>query len=39
MAEPGLTMYGRLADRLDETALTAGLPGLQKALRDGGPRG
>lgn len=39
MAESGLTMYGGLADRLDETALTAGLPELEKALRDGGPCG
>jgi predicted DNA-binding ribbon-helix-helix protein len=31
--------YGRLADRLDEAALTAALPGLEKALRDSVPRG
>jgi hypothetical protein len=31
--------YGRLADRLDETALTAALPGIEKALRDSVPRG
>jgi len=31
--------YGRLADRLDEAALTAALPGIEKALRDSVPRG
>ena len=31
--------YGRLADRLDEEALTGALPGLEKALRDSVPRG
>jgi hypothetical protein len=31
--------YGQLADRLDEEALTAALPGLEKALRDSVPRG
>jgi hypothetical protein len=31
--------YGRLADRLDEAALTAALLGLEKALRDSVPRG
>ena len=31
--------YGRLADRLDEAALTAVLPGVEKALRDSAPRG
>jgi predicted DNA-binding ribbon-helix-helix protein len=31
--------YGQLADRLDEAALTAALPGLEKALRDSVPRG
>jgi len=30
--------YGRLADRLDEAALTAVLPGVEKALRDSVPR-
>jgi len=31
--------YGRVADRLDEAALTAALPGVEKALRDSVPRG
>ncbi len=31
--------YGQIADRLDEAALTAALPGLEKALRDSVPRG
>lgn len=31
--------YGTLADRLDEAALTAVLPGVEKALRDSAPRG
>ncbi len=31
--------YGRLADQLDEAALTAALPGVEKALRDSVPRG
>jgi len=31
--------YDRLADRLDEAALTAALPGIEKALRDSVPRG
>jgi predicted DNA-binding ribbon-helix-helix protein len=31
--------YDGLADRLDETALTAVLPGVEKALRDCAPRG
>ncbi len=31
--------YGRSADRLDEAALTAALPGIEKALRDSVPRG
>jgi hypothetical protein len=31
--------YGRLADQLDEEALTAALPGVEKALRDSVPRG
>jgi hypothetical protein len=31
--------YGRIADRLDEEALTAALPGVEKALRDSVPRG
>src|SRR5437588_179564 len=30
--------YGKLADGLDETALTAALPGLEKALRESAPR-
>jgi len=30
--------YGGLADRLDETALAAALAGVEKALRDCGPR-
>jgi hypothetical protein len=30
--------YGRLADGLDEAALTAALPGIEKALRDSAPR-
>jgi hypothetical protein len=30
--------YGRLADRLDEEALTAALPGVEKALRESVPR-
>jgi hypothetical protein len=30
--------YGKLADQLDETALTATLPGLEKALRESAPR-
>ena len=31
--------YDGLADQLDETALTAVLPGVEKALRDCAPRG
>ncbi|HEX9868918.1 MAG TPA: hypothetical protein VGC99_10050 [Candidatus Tectomicrobia bacterium] len=31
--------YGPLADRLNEQALTAALPGVEKALRDSVPRG
>jgi hypothetical protein len=31
--------YGRIADRLDEEALTAALPGVERALRDSVPRG
>jgi hypothetical protein len=31
--------YGKLADGLDETALTATLPGIEKALRESAPRG
>jgi hypothetical protein len=31
--------YGRCADRLNEAALTAALPGVEKALRDSVPRG
>jgi hypothetical protein len=31
--------YGPLADRLNEEALTAALPGIEKALRDSVPRG
>jgi len=31
--------YGGLADRLDEAALTAALPGVEKALRDSVPQG
>jgi hypothetical protein len=31
--------YDRLADRLDETALAAALPGVEKALRDSVPQG
>jgi len=31
--------YDRLAERLDEAALTAALPGIEKALRDSVPRG
>jgi len=31
--------YGPLADRLNEEALTAALPGVEKALRDSVPRG
>jgi hypothetical protein len=31
--------YGRLADRLDEEALTAAMPGIEKALRDSVPHG
>ena len=31
--------YGQLADQLDEAALTAALPGVEKALRDSAPRG
>jgi len=30
--------YSKLADQLDETALTATLPGLEKALRESAPR-
>ena len=30
--------YGGLADRLDEAALTAALPGVEKALRDSVPQ-
>jgi len=30
--------YGKLADQLDEAALTATLPGLEKALRESAPR-
>jgi len=29
--------YGKLADQLDEAALTAALPGVEKALRDSAP--
>jgi hypothetical protein len=31
--------YGQVADRLDEAALTAALPGVEQALRDSVPRG
>ena len=31
--------YGGLADRLNEAALTAALPGVEKAMRDSVPRG
>jgi hypothetical protein len=31
--------YGRLADRLDEAALTAAMPGVEQALRDSVPHG
>ena len=31
--------YGQCADQLDEAALTAALPGVEKALRDSVPRG
>jgi len=31
--------YGKLADRLNEAALTAALPGVEKALRDSVPQG
>ena len=31
--------YSGLADRLDEAALTATLPGVEKALRDSVPQG
>jgi hypothetical protein len=31
--------YGGLADRLDEDAVTAAIPGVEKALRDSVPRG
>jgi hypothetical protein len=31
--------YGKLADQLNEAALTAALPGVEKALRDSVPRG
>ena len=31
--------YGRLADSLNEEALTAAIPGVEKALRDSVPRG
>ncbi|HEY7496379.1 MAG TPA: hypothetical protein VIH59_35420 [Candidatus Tectomicrobia bacterium] len=31
--------YGKLADQLNEVALTAALPGVEKALRDSVPRG
>jgi len=31
--------YGQCADRLNEAALTAALPGVEKALRDSVPRG
>jgi hypothetical protein len=31
--------YGQVAERLDEAALTAALPGIEKALRDSVPRG
>ena len=31
--------YSGLADRLDEAALTAALPGVEKALRDSVPQG
>jgi hypothetical protein len=31
--------YAGLADRLDEAALTAALPGVEKALRDSVPQG
>ena len=30
--------YGKLADQLDEAALTAALPGVEKALRESAPR-
>src|SRR5919205_396987 len=30
--------YGKLADQLDETALTAALPGVEKALRESASR-
>jgi predicted DNA-binding ribbon-helix-helix protein len=30
--------YGKLADQLDEAALTATLPGIEKALRESAPR-
>ena len=30
--------YSALADRLDEAALTAALPGIEKALRESAPR-
>src|SRR5215468_946406 len=30
--------YGKLADGLDEAALTATLPGIEKALRESAPR-
>jgi predicted DNA-binding ribbon-helix-helix protein len=30
--------YGKLADQLDEAALSAALPGVEKALRDSAPR-
>jgi hypothetical protein len=30
--------YGKLADQLDESALDAALPGVEKALRDSAPR-
>jgi hypothetical protein len=29
--------YDKLADQLDETALTATLPGIEKALRESAP--
>jgi len=31
--------YGQCADRLDEDALSAALPGVEQALRDSAPRG
>jgi hypothetical protein len=31
--------YGEVAERLDEAALTAAMPGVEKALRDSVPRG